>query len=272
MESENIKTVSIEEQRAEAIRHYDEAGRAVNCWLSFIYQAIKSYNPSPQPSKPEQVGKEAIELKQAAKDHAVKVGWMKAILEMDMGAEWCIRDFIAGAKWAEQAKQEAPGDAWGKGFDTAITLANNLCVQESDMYNSDDMTTQADAATNCAKQVRKYLGDRSYMPAEIFTPTPVQQSIEDPIKVIYEMLCKINHPFSEYADNEAARDMALQINHIRGYIVHEVFPAKDKTNEAGEWAKELRDYFGEHDKTPQEHRLFSIADRLYKLFEAGERK
>lgn len=72
---------------------------------------------------------------------------------------------------------------------------------------------------------------------------------ENPIKVIYEMLCKINHPFHEYADCEAARDMALEINHIREYIAFEVLPAATslESNEAIEFAKFIGNEHLEYD-------------------------
>lgn len=40
---------------------------------------------------------------------------------------------------------------------TALTLANNLCVQISDRHNGDDETREADAASECATSVRRWL-------------------------------------------------------------------------------------------------------------------
>lgn len=35
----------------------------------------------------------------------------------------------------------------------AMTLARNLCVQDSDRYNTDDRTTEAHVANECAQRV-----------------------------------------------------------------------------------------------------------------------
>jgi len=36
---------SIEDQRKEALRHYEEASKAVCYWSGFVEAAIKAYNP-----------------------------------------------------------------------------------------------------------------------------------------------------------------------------------------------------------------------------------
>lgn len=62
----------------------------------------------------------------------------------------------------------AGNEEWGKGWDSAITVANNLCIQFSDDYNSDDQITEADIANKCAIRIRKLYGDRSYKPEKLF--------------------------------------------------------------------------------------------------------
>lgn len=39
----------------------------------------------------------------------------------------------------------------------ALTLANNICVQESDAYNDDDETERSAAAAYCAQRLREWL-------------------------------------------------------------------------------------------------------------------
>jgi hypothetical protein len=38
-------------------------------------------------------------------------------------------------------------------WQTALTLANNICVQISDRYNADDDIENADASNHCAKSI-----------------------------------------------------------------------------------------------------------------------
>lgn len=39
----------IEDQRVQALKHYEEASSAIHHWSSFVESAIKAYNPQPQP-------------------------------------------------------------------------------------------------------------------------------------------------------------------------------------------------------------------------------
>ncbi|GEM_PF-5941200 len=39
----------------------------------------------------------------------------------------------------------------------ALTLANNICVRESDRMNADDYTAEAQTAADCAKAIRDWL-------------------------------------------------------------------------------------------------------------------
>lgn len=62
---------------------------------------------------------------------------------------------VSAVELAKPAAAEAPAvdGVWR----AALTLANNLCVQTSDRYNGDDATAEADAAAECARQIRGYL-------------------------------------------------------------------------------------------------------------------
>lgn len=45
-ETEQTKLNPIEDQRAEALKHYEEASSAIHHWSSFVSNAIKAYNPA----------------------------------------------------------------------------------------------------------------------------------------------------------------------------------------------------------------------------------
>lgn len=45
----DTKAVSIEDQRQDALKHYEEASRAINHWKSFVRDAIMAYTGRPFP-------------------------------------------------------------------------------------------------------------------------------------------------------------------------------------------------------------------------------
>ncbi len=50
MNNDNQPVINpIEDQRAEALRHYEEVSAKAHHWSSFVADAIKAYNPSSQP-------------------------------------------------------------------------------------------------------------------------------------------------------------------------------------------------------------------------------
>ena len=57
--------------------------------------------------------------------------------------------------FSEDEATEREREIWN----AAITLANNICVQESDRRNAMDDTREADAANECAKRVRGFIID-----------------------------------------------------------------------------------------------------------------
>lgn len=50
----------------------------------------------------------------------------------------------------------------------ALTLANNICVQESDAHNADDEIAEAGAAGYCAERIRGWLDTPDDQMAELF--------------------------------------------------------------------------------------------------------
>jgi hypothetical protein len=50
MQNENQTALNpIEDQRAAALKHYQEASAAIHHWSGFVEAAIKAYNPTPAP-------------------------------------------------------------------------------------------------------------------------------------------------------------------------------------------------------------------------------
>lgn len=49
----------------------------------------------------------------------------------------------------------------------ALTLANNICVQESDRYNGDDATQEASATGYCAQRIRDWIAPTDEQFAEL---------------------------------------------------------------------------------------------------------
>ena len=59
----------------------------------------------------------------------------------------------------------------------AITLANNICVQESDRLNSDDAPCAAiDATSKCAQRIRGYAEPDAEQLAEMFAEAGVPEN------------------------------------------------------------------------------------------------
>ena len=50
----------------------------------------------------------------------------------------------------------------------ALTLANNLCVQESDRHNDDDEIREANTASHCANRIREYITSNDAAILEMF--------------------------------------------------------------------------------------------------------
>lgn len=61
--------------------------------------------------------------------------------------------FSSIAKEMKRANDLAETKQWNE----AITLANNICVRMSDRFNDDDLTDQATALTDVAKEIRGYI-------------------------------------------------------------------------------------------------------------------
>lgn len=65
----------------------------------------------------------------------------------------------------------------------AITLANNICVQDSDRYDEDDQTTEAHVAIECAKRIRGWAEPAEEQFVEMFdeagVPPATQPENED---------------------------------------------------------------------------------------------
>ena len=55
----------------------------------------------------------------------------------------------------------------------ALTLANNICVQESDRYNDNDETRECNATAECAKRIREYLTPDDELLRELLTESRV---------------------------------------------------------------------------------------------------
>lgn len=74
-----------------------------------------------------------------------------------------------------------------QGWRAAITLSNNICVQESDDYNSDDKIEEAAACGACARRIRANLDscfDYIEKPAAPQPHSPALQG-ENPKKICY---------------------------------------------------------------------------------------
>lgn len=100
--------------------------------------------------------------------------------------------FHEGVKYAEQwrAKNEADaprGQAVASDRErgiwrAAITLANNICVQESDDHNADDQIRECNATAHCAKRIREYVEPEDEMLDELLReahvppPSPVGEA------------------------------------------------------------------------------------------------
>jgi hypothetical protein len=89
---ENAKQNPIEDQRKEALRHYDAAARIANHWSSFVRDAILAYNPqsSQEPSQPvrsaEEVFKE-LDLYEVVTDNDRVLKAMEAYASQFIGSK-----------------------------------------------------------------------------------------------------------------------------------------------------------------------------------------
>lgn len=63
----------------------------------------------------------------------------------------------------------------------ALTLANNICVQESDLHNADDETSEADTANECAARVRAFIDADDKTLAELLAEAGVPDDGSDPL-------------------------------------------------------------------------------------------
>ena len=62
----------------------------------------------------------------------------------------------------------------------ALTLANNICVQESDRHNDADETREARTASQCAARVREYIDSDDESLALMFDEAGVPEE-RDPL-------------------------------------------------------------------------------------------
>lgn len=60
-------------------------------------------------------------------------------------------------------------------WNAALTVANNECIRISNSYNADDDTYEAHAASECAKGIRRYIGE--VFPEVLAQLTPEGKSI-----------------------------------------------------------------------------------------------
>lgn len=98
-------------------------------------------------------------------------------------------------------------------------------------------------------------------------PEQVGKEYEGGWKYEPEWLKKLTESVNKLTDYEET----VSMEQTEAVLMAINYPNKSEVGkEAIEMITELRNYFGEHDKTPQEHRLFSIADNLYKLFNLAE--
>jgi len=65
-------------------------------------------------------------------------------------------------------------------WNAAITLANNICVQQSDRFNDDDLVNEARAAADCADRIRGWHTPSSEQLAELLHEAGVRDD-PDPL-------------------------------------------------------------------------------------------
>lgn len=85
------------------------------------------------------------------------------------GDDYGIREvFLAMLAAAPEPPAQQPVTNRDRGvWRAALTLANNICVQESDRYNGDDATQEASAINYCAQRIRDWIAPTDEQFAEL---------------------------------------------------------------------------------------------------------
>ena len=73
----------------------------------------------------------------------------------------------AGSGAAPEPPAQQPMSRDREVWRAALTLANNICVQESDRYNGDDRNAEAEAAARCARRCRMWIDPEDEQLAEL---------------------------------------------------------------------------------------------------------
>ncbi len=73
----------------------------------------------------------------------------------------------------QQLTQHYPQESAQQAWQSALTIANNICVENSNRFNNDDQIEEAAACDKCAKEIRAIINQR-----EPLTQSTTQKQID----------------------------------------------------------------------------------------------